>query len=57
MKSKASLDFLTRLEMLRQYYKNYKEANVKTEQEFELAEQVEKDMERLILLFVKALAE
>lgn len=42
MKSKAALDFLVKLEEKRRYYKNYQEAEVRNEQEFELAEKVVK---------------
>ena len=56
MKSKAAIDFLILLESKKEYYENYKDVEVRNEQEYELAEKVIKSFEHIILQFAEALA-
>lgn len=57
MKSKAALEFLMLLQTKKEYYEEYKDTKIKTNEEYDLACDIIKTINDLILKYAKALAQ
>ena len=56
MKAKQAMEYLQELEGIREYYEEYSMTKVKTEGEFELAKEIVKSVESIILSFVEKMS-
>ena len=56
MKAKQAMEYLQELEGVREYYEEYSITKVKTEGEFELAKEIVKSVESMILSFVEKMS-
>ena len=56
MKAKQAMEYLQELEGIREYYEEYSITKVKTEGEFELAKEIVKSVESMILSFVEKMS-